>query len=130
MTYNNIYEFFKNDQQLLDYYDPTSNVKTNKEAALEIYQKLIDHSRERECYFERTEVGYIFYAKELLISFCVKPEYRNKETLKYFGNIIKAKLGEHFECFLFNRNSRAIKFLENMGMKKKKSNELITLLSI
>jgi len=130
MTYKNIYEFFKNDSALLEYYDPTSKAKSNEEAAMEIYQKLVEHSKERECFFERTEIGYVFFAKELLISFCVKPEFRNKETLKYFGNIIKTKLGEHFNCFLFNRNERGIRFLEKMGMKKQQSNELVTLLSI
>lgn len=130
MTYKNIYEFFKNDNSLLQYFDPMSHAKTNEEAALEVYTKLVEHSKERECFFERTEIGYIFFAKELLISFCVKPGYRNKETLKYFGNIIKNKLGEHFSCFLFNRNTRGINFLERIGMQKQKSNDLITLLSI
>lgn len=130
MTYKNIYEFFKNDSNLLEYFDPLSKAKTNEEAAMEIYQKLVEHAKEKECFFERTEIGYIFFAHELLISFCIKPEFRNKETLKYFGNIIKSKLGAHFSCFLFNKNERGIRFLEKIGMKKQKSNELITLLSI
>jgi hypothetical protein len=130
MTYKNIYEFFKNDSSLLEYYDPTSAAKTNEEAAMEIYQKLVDHANERRCEFYRTEFGYLFFAKDLLISFCVKPEYRNKETLRLFGNLIREKVGEHFKCCLFNRNTRGINFLERVGMRKEKSNELITLLSI
>lgn len=130
MTYKNIYEFFKSDEQLMDYYDPTSSASNNEEAAMEIYHKLVEHSKERECEFYRTEVGYVFYSGNLLISFCIKPEFRNKETLKYFGNIIKEKLGNTFNCFLFNRNARAIRFLEKIGMTRVKSNELITLLTI
>jgi hypothetical protein len=130
MTYKNIYDFFKNDCSLLDYIDPFSKATNNEEAALEIYQKLVDHSNERHCKFYRTEIGYIFYAKGLLISFCIKPEFRNKETLKFFGNLIKEKVGDHFNCFLFNRNTRAINFLEKLGMKKVKSNDSITLLSL
>lgn len=130
MTFRNIHEFFKSDEQLLNYFDPTSSAKTNEEAAMEIYHKLVEHAREKECHFVRSEIGYIFYHDDLLISFCVKPEYRNKKTLRYFGNMIKKQIGEHFKCFLFNRNTRAINFLEQMGMKREKSNELITLLSI
>ncbi len=130
MTYKNIYDFFKNDSRLLEFFNPLSKAKNNEEAAMEIYHKLVEHSNEKKCEFYRTEIGYLFFTEGLLISFCVKPEYRTKETLKYFGNLIKEKLGEHFNCFLFNRNERAINFLERIGMKKQKSNDLITLLSI
>lgn len=130
MTFKNVYEFFRNDTALLDYIDPLSDAKNIEEATMEIYKKMVDHTKERECEFYRTELGYIFYSKGLLISFCVKPEYRTKESLKYFGNIIKEKVGEHFKCFLYNRNTRGINFLEKIGMKKEKSNDLITLLSI
>lgn len=115
---------------MLNYFDPTSTAKTNEDAAMEVYHKLIEHASERDCEFYRTEIGYVFFAKELLISFCVKPEFRNKKALVYFGNIIKEKLGATFNCFLFNKNTRGIRFLEHIGMKKIKSNELITLLSI
>jgi hypothetical protein len=130
VTFNNIYEFFENDTKLMDYYDPTSSVTNNKDASLEIYHKLIEHAKEKECHFKRNEIGYIFYSGKLLISFCVKPEFRSKENLTHFGDLIKKELGEHFECCLFNKNTRAINFLEKIGMKKQKSNNLITLLSI
>jgi len=130
VTYNNIYEYFEGDSQLMEYYDPTSEAKTFDEAVMEIYQKLVDHSRERKCEFVRDNIGYLFYADNLLISFCVKPKERNKENLAYFGNLIKATMGESFNCFLFNKNTRGIAFLERIGMKKVISNDLITQLSI
>lgn len=130
MTFNNIYEFFENDQELLKYYDPTSLVTNNKEAAMEIYHKLIEHSRERKCSFYRSDLGYIFYSSGLLISFCVKPELRVKENLIKFSNMIKQEVGKHFECYLYNNNKRGINFLKKMGMDVQKSNDLITLLSI
>jgi ABC-type phosphate/phosphonate transport system ATPase subunit len=130
MTFNNIYEYFKDDANLLDNFDPTSKATNNEEAAMEIYHKLVEHAREKECHFKRNEVGYIFYSGDLLISFCVKPELRTKDNLAYFGNLIKHELGQHFKCFLFNNNKRAINFLERLGMKQVKSNNLITLLSI
>lgn len=130
MTYNNIYEFFKDDNNLLEFYDPMSKAKNNEDASMEIYHKLVEHAREKECHFVRNELGYIFYSGKLLISFCVKPELRTKENLIKFGELIKFTIGKHFECFLYNKNTRGIRFLEKVGMKIKKSNNLITLLSI
>lgn len=130
MTYKNIHECFSSDDKLLDYYDPTVNVSSKEEAIMDIYMKMVDHSRDRECEFYIDEIGYIFYSKGLLISFCIKPESRTKENLAYFGNLIKSKLGHHFSCYLFNINRKAIGFLERIGMKKVQSNDLITLLSI
>lgn len=129
MTYKNIYEYFEGDN-LLDYYDPTSEVKTFDEAVMDIYQKLVSHAKDKKCEFVRDEIGYLFYSDKLLISFCVKPVCRTKENLAYFGNLIKLKLGQHFDCFLFNKNEKGVRFLERIGMKKIMSNDLITLLSI
>jgi ABC-type phosphate/phosphonate transport system ATPase subunit len=122
MTYKNIYEFFKDDKELLNYYDPMSEVANNEEAAMEIYHKLIEHSRD--------ELGYIFYSEKLLISFCVKPELRTKENLKMFGDLLKFTIGNHFECFLYKKNTRGINYLKKVGLKEKKSNDLVTLLYI
>lgn len=126
MTYNNIYEYFKGDKKLLEYYDPLSEATNNEEAAMEIYHKLIDHSREKECCFVRNEFGYIFYSDRLLISFCVTPELRTKDNIAKFGVHLKATMGEYFECFLYNKNTRAIGFLKKLGMKEDISNNLVT----
>lgn len=130
MTYKNIYEYFGGDKNLMNYYDPTSNCKNHEEAIMEIYHKLVAHAKEKPCEFVRDDMGYIFYCEGLLISFCVKPEHRTKEDLSYFGNLIKSKVGEHFKCYLFNINNKAISFLQRIGMKQVDSNDLITLLSI
>jgi hypothetical protein len=130
MTFNNIYDYFGSDIDLMDYYDPTSTAKNNKEASLEIYHKLVDYAKEKKCIFVRDDIGYVFYSAGHLISFCIRHECRDKENLAYFGNLIKKELGMHFNCYLFNRNTRAIRFLERLGMKRDRSNELITLLSI
>lgn len=137
MTYNNIYEYFKDDVDLLKYFDPLSTAVNNRQAALEIYHKLVEYSKEGKCKFIRLEHGYIFFAKpkwffqkNILISFCLKPQYRNQENVGKFWLEIKEYVGNHFICCLYNKNSRAIGFLLKGGMKIKKSNGLITLLSI
>lgn len=137
MTYNNIYEYFKDDDLLLNYFDPFSKAKNNEEAALEIYHKLIEYSKEYKCEFVRFDHGYIFYVKprwffqrKRLISFCLKTKYRNCIYASKFWQEIKYFLGNHFTCCLYNKNTRAIQYLLKNGMKVKKSNDSITLLSI
>lgn len=139
MTPNDIYECFKDDVNLLLYYDPEGSAKNNLEASMEIYGKLVEYSLKRKCVFKKIfDMGYIFYykkrrlffAEKVLVSFCVKPAYRNREYLEWFGDIIKMEIGDHFKCYLYNKNTRAIKFLEKIGMKTVRSNNLITLLSI
>lgn len=137
MTYNNIYEYFKDDKDLLKYFDPLSAAADNRQASMEIYHKLLGYSKEYKCEFVRLEYGYIFYAKpkwlwqkRKLVSFCVKPGFRTSWYISTFWDQIKMSVGEHFTCCLFNKNERAINFLLKGGMKVKKSNELITLLSI
>jgi len=130
MTADIIYDYFKDDKDLLKYFDPESNAKDNYEASHEVYHKLVDFSQQWSCCFKRNEMGFIFYKNGLLLSFCVKPEFRNKENLNKFSNFIRQELGNSFSCYLYNVNTRAISFLEKMGMKKIDSNNLITLLSI
>jgi hypothetical protein len=137
MTPEDIYEFFKDDSDLLLYFDPLSCAKNNLEASIEIYSRLMkDHAEKGGCVFKRTESWFIFYKKtkwyqrNILISFCVKPEHRNKDNLEAFGYFIKREVGNHFNCYLYNNNTRAIRFLQKIGMNIVKSNNLITLLSI
>lgn len=137
MTYNNIYEYFGSDEDLLDYFDPLSCAINKESAVLEIYHKLIEYSKKYKCSFIRMDHGYVFYAnprwfwgKKMLISFCLKKEYRGRISTSLFWLEIKKHLGRHFTCCLFNKNTRAINFLCKGGMKVKKENDLITLLSI
>ncbi len=138
MTLTDIYEHFEHDTKLLWYFDPLSTASNNRQAAYEIYDKLVEHSEGNNCVFKKNEIGYVFYSKKnyfffsrkILISFCVKPEYRTKDNLIKFGEFIKSELGKHFTCYLYNKNKRAINFLEKIGMMQKCSNELITLLII
>lgn len=137
MTLNDIYEFFKDDERLMDYFDPLSTATNNKEAAFDIYQKLIDYSKDYKCEFIKMDCGYIYYIKprwffqrKKLISFCIKPEYRTAYWKAYFWNKIKRILGNRFTCCLFNKNTRAINYLIKNGMRIKESNNLITFLYI
>ena len=136
-TYEDIYEFFKDDDDLLLYFDPLSRATNNLEASIEIYDKIVnDHAAKGGCVFKKTDAWYVFYKKrkwyqrKVLISFCVKPKYRTKDNLVAFGRFIKKEIGRRFQCYLYSNNTRAIRFLKTIGMNVVKSNNLITLLSI
>jgi len=130
MTYKNIYEYFKGDDRLLQFFHPNSSPDSIEEAVLEIYDIMLDYAKSEKCNFVSNEIGYVFYSKNRLISFCVKPEKRTKSNLKDFGDFIKKTVGKHFNCYLFLNNSRAINFLMRMGMKVNKVDNSIILLTI
>ena len=130
MTYSDIYECIKDDSEFLKYFHPFSKAKNNEEAAMETFNIMKDHEQGKTCYFMANEQGYIFYAKKELISFCIKPQYRDKRTFKLFWSLIKENIGKHFYCYLYSNNTRAINFLIKSGMKTKKADKLLTLLNI
>jgi len=137
MTKELIYEYFREDNELLEYFDPMSKATNIEEAAAEVYGKILQHGNEAECHFICNEVGYFYYSnyllftdRKVLISFCVKKEYRDKARLKEFWDEIMKNIGDHFECYLFNRNKRAIEWLIKCGMQVEKTNDLITRLII
>jgi len=137
MTKELIYEYFKDDDKLLDYFDPLSEANNIEEAVNDVYEKILQHGRESDCNFVCNDIGYFYYSdyllfsdRKVLISFCVKKEHRNKEKLIEFWNLIRKTIGLHFECYLFNKNERAIQWLKKCGMVEEKKNDLITLLTI
>lgn len=132
-----VIECFCDDADLLKYFDPLSCSKNNEEAAKEICKKIIEYEKEYSCKFVKMECGYFFYIKprwffqkRALVSFCLRSKFRTHEWRAYFWMAIKAEIGSHFSCYLFNKNKRAINFLVRNGMKIKNSNNLVTLLII
>lgn len=139
MTYNDIYGYFRDDKDLLRYFDPLSKVSNNAEAASVVYLKLVEYSKQyrNRFRFMRFDVGYVVYLKpkwawnkNKLVSFCLLPEYRTSKGVGEFWEKVKYYLGNHFTCCLYSNNARAINFLLKGGMEIKKSTDLITLLSI
>jgi len=137
MTRALIYEYFKTDKDIIKYYDPTSDAGNIEEIAEDVYNKLLEYQNNSVCEFVADEIGYIYYTEKLagtnqraLISFSVKSEYRTKDILIAFWGKIKNLLGDHFNCYLFNKNERAIKYLMKCGMQVKNTNDLFTRLII
>jgi ribosomal protein S18 acetylase RimI-like enzyme len=63
----------------------------------------------REC-----AIGNVVY----LTGFFVKPEYRNKECLKEYWNLLLSKMGQKFYCGVYQKNKPAIDFLLKNNAKR------------
>jgi hypothetical protein len=114
-----IQKAFEDDFLIYDFFDPNVNVSSIDEIVENIHTKILEYEDLFECVFEGLDDGYFFYTKEpkLLVSFGVNINSRNKERLSEFWDLICKSIGDDFNCFLWYKNSRGIKWLQKMGMK-------------
>ena len=88
-----------------------------------------------EVLFNNITIGYFIIFKECLYSFAIAKNYRTKAgVLKEWWALLKIMLERIFVCILYRNNTRAISFLQRMGMKETEGNfsdkNLITLVNI
>ena len=81
---------------------------------------------------EEQEIGYIVKFPNNLYSFSININYRTKENLICFWELIKEVMEDGFICMLFPQNERAIKWLKKCGMVEVfgVENNCVTLLNI
>jgi hypothetical protein len=118
ITYNELYNAikiaFEEDHKVLELYDPNVIVNSIEDVSLNIFNKVsqIKHLCNYKGVYEKNVlIGYYIYSDMLLISFCLRTEYRTRNYLKAFFKLIKKDLGNKFLCRLWSRNIRAIKWL-------------------
>lgn len=117
---------FDNDEEIFKYFDPNfPNVKNLDDLVENIYEKIVSHEHIFETKFVNLKYGYFFYvvSPRLLISFGVNVNYRMPYLLDNFWSEIKKELGNNFSCFLWDKNKRAIKWLQKNGMKIDNKNQ-------
>ena len=88
-----------------------------------------------EVLFNNIAIGYFIIFKECLYSFAIAKKYRIKAgVLREWWVLVKIMLDKIFVCFLYRNNTRAISFLERMGMRETEGNledkNIITLVNI
>lgn len=118
ITYNELYNAikiaFEGDSKVVELYDPNVVVNSIEDVSLNIFDKIseIKHLCEYKGVYEKNVlIGYYVYSDMLLISFCLRTEYRTRSYLKAFFKLIKKDLGNKFLCRLWSKNKRAIKWL-------------------
>lgn len=128
-----IAEYFQGDDDIFEYFDPFFKVNTIDEISENIAKKILEYAGAVKCKLCSDHVGYMFYItpaleENMLVSFCIKKEYRTKQELKKFWGKIQIELGEGFKCVLYTKNTRAIKWLKKCGMKEMQKDDLLTIL--
>ena len=115
-----VYNALLDDVELLKFYDKNVQVKTTEDCINNIIEKI------NLCYSDADifgvedgglKIGYFVCTHDLLISFGLNINYRDKETLTRFWNFIKSIMADNFQCVLYSNNRRGINFLEKGGMK-------------
>ncbi len=76
--------------------------------------------------FERDSriIGYYGIQGTTLTGFFIKPEDRNKEIISEFWNEVQSNFTKDYYCGLYNRNTRAIKFIRKKSIEEYPIKEL------
>lgn len=117
---------FEGDEDIFKNCDPDFAGASVKELVESVYGKLLDYEKFfPNAVFEKLTVksepiGFFFYipSEKLLVSFGVNKSFRNKVVLQQLFNRICKRLNGGFESFMWERNTRAIKWLERCGMEQ------------
>ncbi len=115
-----VYNAFFDDEEIIEFYDRSANVKTTQEAIDNVCFKIKTAYPDAEIVgveIKGCKEGYFVYKDNLLISFGMNLKYRNKETLFEFWEAIKRRMGNNFHSMLYSHNLRAINWLQKSGMK-------------
>ena len=78
-----------------------------------VFYKIFDLSRLIGYFCKETDK----YGNKYLTGFFLKPEYRNWDYIKEFWSIVNKEIGEDYSVGLYEKNSRAVKFIERSGGK-------------
>jgi len=115
-----VYNAIIDDDEIIEYYDRSVNVKSTLEVINNIVDKIKTQYSDAIIYGiqkEGQKIGYFVYRDNVLVSFGISVRHRNKETLSLFWEEIKNRLGNEFHSLLYSHNERALSWLKKCGMK-------------
>lgn len=122
---------FKEDTKIFSLYDPGVEVKTIEDIVNNISKKVETYPGciVKGVFIKDELIGYIVHNENALISFSISVKYRTRKFLREFFSCIKSEFSKKFICFLWNRNQRAIKWLQKNDMKIVGMNDKVTQLA-
>lgn len=108
---------FEGDEEIVKLYDPTVQVSDVDQVVEDIYRKLVEYDLLYQFKFVEVPDGYFCYMPGTLVSFGLSKQVRTPERLTQFWEGIVEELGGTFDCMLWSRNTRGIRWLQKMGMR-------------
>jgi hypothetical protein len=120
---------FSDDKEIFSLYNPHIKVESVDDIVNDISYRIkneVNNAIVKGVYEKNELVGFYAYEGHTLISFALNVKYRTRRYLNGLFSLIRGDIKGQFQCFLFNKNIRAIKYLSKQGMKIGNSNELIT----
>ena len=122
---------FAEDKSIYDFFDPNVEVKNLEEIVTNILYKITTYNNATYfgIYDKEKLIGYFVYREKQLISFALTSEYRQRKYLREFFKLIREEIRGHFMTLLWNKNVRAIKYLQKQGMEIININQQITQLA-
>lgn len=106
------------DKDILKYYDRSQHIENIQDAIENVLWKIkegYEAASKVGVEINGERVGYFVHEGNMLISFGLNKEYRNKEYLKDFWELIKEEIKEDIHCLLYSYNTRAIEWLKKCG---------------
>lgn len=108
---------FEGDEEIVKFYDPNVEVSDVDQVVEDIYRKLVEYDLLYQFKFVEVPDGYFCYMPGTLVSFGLSKKVRTPERLTQFWEGIEEELGGKFDCMLWSRNTRGIRWLQKMGMR-------------
>jgi len=126
MVYDVVRYSFEGDTDISKYCDLKDEKKSTDELSKSICLKLLDYSVFSNGQFnslivDGKLVGYYYTCGILLVSFCVRKEFRNAEILKEVFEEIREDFKTDFYTYMWKRNTRGINWLKKCGMEEVES---------
>jgi len=124
---------FEDDNAIFLLYCPNIKVNTLDDIVNDVSNRIrtdVTDATVKGIYEGDKLIGYYVYdlPHKLLVSFGLNKGYRSRKYLNKFWACIRSDLKGMFQCFLWTRNGRGIKWLQKNGMKIAATDSLITLL--
>lgn len=122
---------FDNDPMIFPMYNPNVPVKNVDDIVDDISSRVCTSMPEatiKGVFDKNNLIGYFVFHTErkALISFGLNVGYRKRKCLNEMWSLIRRDLNGVFQCFLFTRNIRGIKWLQKNDMSIIAADNLVT----
>jgi hypothetical protein len=122
-----IHEAFKDDWALIRTYHLVNGNLAN--CVRSTFKEIDKVAQQVECtdygvYWLGKPIGFTVLSYKMLVSFGINIQYRRKEIILHWWNLVNQHLGPEFVTWLYKKNDRAIDFLKRNGMEVQEDHDV------